>query len=244
MAMRASADDIRRAAEDNAHAFKTPIAIMRQSLEPIDRLVPEDNTRGRRALEVIEQSVDRLDYLVACARHLDEAAAELIDRPRHSVDLSRLVGRMLDAYADTFVAQRIRLDARLQNAVVVKADEELLEVVLENVIDNALSVSPEYSAVTVELRTNGRRAALVVHDQGPGVPAPFLHRIFERYVSLRAAADGPLAAGHDVPTESNPHLGIGLWIVKRNLEAVDGTVWAENRSDKGLSVNMELPLAA
>ena len=44
-----SADTIRRAAEDNAHAFKTPIAIMRQSLEPLRRIVPTESTRGSRA---------------------------------------------------------------------------------------------------------------------------------------------------------------------------------------------------
>ena len=62
-ALRDSAENLRQAAEDNAHAFKTPIAIMRQSLEPLRRLVPENDSRGRRALEVIEESVDRLGPL-------------------------------------------------------------------------------------------------------------------------------------------------------------------------------------
>ncbi len=243
-AMRGSADEIRRAAEDNAHAFKTPIAIMQQSLEPLERLVPPDSLRGRRALDVLKESVDRLDRLVAVARHLDEAAAELIDRPRHKVDLSRLVGRMLDAYADSFVSCQVRLDSRLQTGVRVRADEELLEVVLENVIDNALSVSPPYSSLTIELKAEHNRALLVVRDQGPGVPAPYLHRIFERYVSLRATGKGAGGIETDASGDSGPHLGIGLWIVRRNLEAVDGSVWVENRPGGGLVVNIDLPLAA
>jgi two-component system sensor histidine kinase ChvG len=184
---------------------------------------------------------------VASARHLDEVAAELIDRPRHNVDLSRLVGRMLDAYADSFAGRQVRLDARLQSRVVVSADEELLEVVFENVIDNALSVSPPYGAVTIELAAQHKRAQLAVRDQGPGVPAPHLDRIFERYVSLRGLqplAIGAAAGAVEPANDSNQHLGIGLWIVRRNLEAVGGSVRAENRPGGGLSLVMDLPLAA
>ena len=239
-------------------AFKTPIAIMRQSLEPLRRIVPPESRRGSRALDVLEESVDRLDRLVAVARHLDEAAAELIDRPVHDVRLSALMGRMIDAYVDSFASQQVRLDARLEKDVVVKADEELLEIVFENVIDNALSVSPPQGAVTVELKTRDRHALVAVRDQGPGVPAPYLHRIFERYVSLRSTSDPhgevhlPVETG-ELQNEPRPpeksgdddhHVGIGLWIVRRNLEALGGTVRAENRIQGGLAIIIELPLAA
>ena len=256
-AMVGSADTIRRAAEDNAHAFKTPIAIMRQSLEPLRRIVPSESTRGSRALDVLEESVDRLDRLVTAARHLDEAAAELIERPSHPVQLSALMGRMVDAYVDSFASHQVRLDSRLENNVVVSADEELLETVFENVIDNALSVSPPDGAVAVELKTRGKRALVAVRDQGPGVPPPYLHRIFERYVSLRPApgeaddhqlpidpAEHLPEDGSEAPGDSGHHLGIGLWIVRRNLEALGGSVRAENRVQGGLAVIIELPLAA
>ena len=78
----ASARDIRRAAEDNAHAFKTPIAVIRQSLEPLKRAIAADNQRGLRAIGLIESSLDKLDGLVASARRLDEATADLMDMPR------------------------------------------------------------------------------------------------------------------------------------------------------------------
>jgi two-component system sensor histidine kinase ChvG len=152
---------------------------------------------------------------------------------------------MLDAYSDSFASQQVRLDSRLQTGVRVKADEELLEVVLENVIDNALSVSPQYGTITIELKASGKQAALAIRDQGPGVPAPYLHRIFERYVSLRALENSPVAANDAESTAGRGHhLGIGLWIVRRNLEAVDGSVWVENRPGGGLAVNIDLPLAA
>ncbi|MEX2408991.1 MAG: ATP-binding protein, partial [Rhodovibrionaceae bacterium] len=76
-------------------------------------------------------------------------------------------------------------------------------------------------------------------DRGPGVPAQHLERIFERYVSLRAEAEAEYQ-GRD---EDGQHRGIGLWIVRRNLEAVGGGVRAENAPGGGLRVIVRLPLS-
>jgi two-component system sensor histidine kinase ChvG len=71
--------------------------------------------------------------------------------------------------------------------------------------------------------------------------------MFERYVSLRGPQPPAIAeagAGPGPSDDPNQHLGIGLWIVRRNLEAVGGMVWAENRAEGGLSLIVTLPLAA
>jgi len=257
-ALRDSADNLRLAAEDNAHAFKTPIAIMRQSLEPLRRLVPEDHPRGRRALEVIEESIDRLDHLVASARRLDQAAAELLDSPRATVGLSDLLERMLAAYGDSFAGRHLNLTQVVAPKVVVRASDDLMETVIENVIDNAIEASPEGGGIEVELLREDGWAGLVVRDRGPGVPDADLERIFERYVSLRrdrigggaadSAADAADAGAADAGARDaearDAHLGIGLWVVRRNLQAVGGEIRAENRDGGGLTVVMRLPLAS
>ena len=199
--------------------------------------MPEDNTRGQRALEVIEKSLDRLDHLVSSSRQLDETVAELLDPPRELVDLSRLTSRLLSSYQEPAVSRNIRIRADLQQGVAVRASEDLLETVLENVIDNAISVSRAGGEIQVDLKIYGRQAVLSVRDRGPGVPAQHLDRIFERYVSLRPDA---VQLPED---EDKQHRGIGLWIVRRNLEAVGGAVRAENAPGGGLRVIVRLPLA-
>src|SRR6202030_163234 len=59
-ALHRSAAEIRHKAEENAHAFKTPISVIRQSLEPLRRALAEDNPRAQRAIGVVEHSLDRL----------------------------------------------------------------------------------------------------------------------------------------------------------------------------------------
>ncbi len=242
-----SAENIRRAAEDNAHAFKTPIAIMRQSLEPLSRLVPGDSFRGRRALDILEESIDRLDHLVACARQMEETTAELLDPPREPVALSRLLGHMLDAYADTLASRNIRLRTSITPDLTVLAGEELLETVVENIVENAISFSPEQGELAVILTREDNWAEIKVLDDGPGVPDALLERIFERYFSNRqedAESDQRPCAPSLQPSIdiTGQQMGIGLWIVRRNLDAVGGEVSAMNRDRGGLMVTVRIPL--
>jgi two-component system sensor histidine kinase ChvG len=241
--LRASAEGIRNAAEDNAHAMKTPIAIIRQSLEPLKRIVPAGDTRGRRAMAVLENSVDRLDQLVSTARRMDEAMAELLDPPRQRVDLSRLLTRMMVAYGSVIEGRGLKLATDLENSVVVRASEDLLETVVENVVDNSISVSPKGGRIHVMLRRNRRWADMTVADEGPGVPPEDLERIFERRFSNRPQGTAEEAGSAEAQTDSI-HAGIGLWIVKRNVEAIGGRVTAQNRASGGLLMTIQVPLAA
>jgi two-component system sensor histidine kinase ChvG len=229
--VRQSAGELREAAEQNAHAFKTPIAVISQSLEPLRRSVPEGDTRGRRALQLIERSLDRLDSLVGAARYMDEILAALIDMPRERVNLSALLTRMLQAYRDRVTEHGITLRTEIAPGVDVLAGEENLEIVIEHVIENAVSFSPKGGTVTVGLDASGDEVRLVVEDEGPGIDPRNLERIFDRYFTHRPGRDG-----------SN-HFGIGLWVVRRNVEGLGGRVAVDNRGEGGLAVTMTLPVA-
>ncbi len=240
--LRASAESIRRAAEDNAHAYKTPIAIMRQSLEPLKRLMPETESRGRRALHVLETSIERLDQLVSTARRMDETMAELLDPPRQRVELSQLMERMAVAYAGVCEGRGVRLATSIDRDVAVLASDDLLETVLENVLDNAVSFSPRGGELSISLRRRGKAAQIVIEDEGAGVPEEDLDRIFERQFSKRPPASA--GAGDAGNGGGTLHAGIGLWVVRRNVEAIGGSVHAENVPTGGLLLHFELPVAS
>ncbi|KAA0574097.1 HAMP domain-containing sensor histidine kinase [Azospirillum sp. Sh1] len=242
--LRDSAQSLRRAAEDNAHAFKTPIAVIRQSVEPLRRALPAENARSQRALTMIEKSLDKLDGLVSFARRMDEAAADLLAPSRRRVDLSSLVERMAGGYTGLLAERRLHMRSRIDAGLVVRASEETLETIVENLVENAVSFSPPDGTVSVRLTRTGAWAELVVDDEGPGVDPANLDRIFERYFSHREPGRGmpeDEAAAHQAGAA---HFGIGLWIVRRNIEAFGGRVRAENRPTGGLRMTVALPLAA
>ncbi|MEX2618286.1 MAG: HAMP domain-containing sensor histidine kinase [Alphaproteobacteria bacterium] len=235
--LRAIASAIVQAAEENAHALKTPLAVISQSLEPLKRNVPRMDERSRRALELIERSVDRLDTLVIAARRMDQAAAGLLNPPRDPVDLSALCQSLCREFAASMTEQGQVLQADIDPALVSSGSIELFETIVENLIENAASFTPPEGMVKLRLRRDDNVIELSVADEGPGVLPDRLERIFERYYSHRPDADAAPADTRKYDT----HFGIGLWIVRRNAEAIGGSVAAENRDGGGLRVIARFP---
>ncbi len=235
----ASAKAIREAAEETAHAFKTPIAVIAQSMEPLKQSLSPQDERARRALDLVERATERLDALVGAARHMDEAIADLISPPRERVELSRLLTGMIAGYIESAALGNVALSAAVEPGIAVAASDDLMEVTVENLLDNAVSFSPPHADVMVTLSRENGEAVLAIADRGPGVETGNMERIFDRYFSDR----GPR---HPAPGENTDgggaHFGMGLWIVRRNVEAIGGRVYAENRPGGGLKVVIHLPI--
>jgi two-component system sensor histidine kinase ChvG len=227
-----SATMIRQSAEDNAHAFKGPIATIRQALEPVRR-------RGPPALcdflQVIEAALDRLDGLVQSARVLDSAAAELLDLQQSRVDFSALVAASAASLAGTSGTRDVRIDAAVEPGIFVIAQADALETIVENLVDNAISFSPAGGVVRIYLRRVGGMAELAVIDEGPGVAPGQLERIFERYYSQRAQMPEPRGG--------ETHFGIGLWIARQNVLAISGDIVPTHEHPHGLRMTVTLPPA-
>ncbi|MBV9833359.1 MAG: sensor histidine kinase, partial [Alphaproteobacteria bacterium] len=229
------ARDIRQSAEDNAHSFKSPLATIRASLEPVRRAMPPTDQRAQRALEIVDVSVDRLQALVTAAQHLDNNAADLIEAPRSPMNLTEIIGMSVLHFRELMASRDVRLIRRLEPRVMIRAAEGVMEIVLQNVLENAISFTPPGGTIVVTLTQNEDSIELQIDDEGPGIDPRKIDRIFERYFSLR-----PRQPSDEMATPSG-HAGLGLWIVRRNVEALGGRIAAANRLGGGLSVTVTLP---
>lgn len=224
--------EIRQSAEDNAHSLKTPLATIQSSLSPLRRAVPADDQRARRALEIIDSSLARLLALVNAAQRLDNSTVDLMEAPRVPTNLTQLVGEATLNFRELVAGRDIRLVHRLDDAVVVRSAKGLLEMVVQNVLENAISFSPRGGTIIITLKQDRDGVELQIDDEGPGIPPDRIESVFERYVSSRSNQSTP---------GRPPHSGLGLWIVRRNIEALGGEVRATNRDGGGLSVSIALP---
>ena len=225
--LRRSAEELRRAGEENAHALKAPVATIRHAVEALRPAAMD--AAGERALVAISRAVDRLAGLVQNIRRLDEATADSLAPQRRAVDLSALLLGIAEGYLPACDAAGVALEVKAAPRLQVTGDAELLETVLENLLDNALSFSPAGATLQVAAYLEESEAVVVVEDEGPGVGPEMLTRIFDRHVSLR-----PEMAG-------GSHFGIGLWIVQHYVAVHDGSVSARNREHGGLCVTVRLP---
>ena len=111
----------------------------------------------------------------------------------------------------------------------------MLEAVFENVIENAVGFSPKGATVAVRLDRLGRDVRIVVRDSGPGASKEVLGHLFDKGFTKRPASA--------IDEGGGGHFGLGMWIVNRNVEALNGSVSARNADPSGLEVAITLPIA-
>jgi two-component system sensor histidine kinase ChvG len=235
-ALKESRDFIIRAAEENAHALKAPLAVITQAIEPLKRATPETNLQARRSLDLIERSAARLDLLVSATRDIEQAAADVIYPTSRRINLSSYLAQLVAAYETTLHAEGKRLQSTIARDVYTYASEEAMESIIENLLENAASFTEPGGTVEVSLKGDDGFANLTVADDGPGVPPEQLSKIFERYYSDRSAM--PERASGRIGATAEQHYGLGLWIVRRNVEGLGGRLTAHNRETGGFAVTV------
>ncbi len=229
---------IRQSAEENAHSLKTPLAAIQSSLSPLRRAVALDDQRARRALDIIDSSLARLIALVNSAQRLDSSVADLIEAPRVLVNLTEIVGEVTLGFREIMANRDVRLIRRVDDGILVRAGRGMLDTALQNILENAISFSPRGSTIVLTLTKRVRSVELQVDDEGPGINADKIEHIFDRYFSSRARRSETSPADANTPAG---HAGLGLWMVRRNVEMLGGQVTAANRIGGGLSIAIVLP---
>jgi hypothetical protein len=212
---------------DAGHELRTPLTMLRAELELAAR-----PGRDRRSLQAaVRAAATDTDRLIRLAEDLLALArAEgRYDLAREPVRLDELVTDAVKAAAPVAEGKRVVLDVVLAVRVTVAGDADRLRQVIDNLVDNAVRYAPEGSTVAVTVRVGvAGEVVLEVFDEGPGFPADFLPRAFDRFA--RAEAGRTDGTG----------TGLGLAIVAAIVDAHGGTVSADNRPAGGAVVRVEL----
>jgi signal transduction histidine kinase len=221
----------------NPHAsgYCTPVGVVRTSLDNL-RLaaVPED---ARVYLDRADEGLRRLSLILSRMSEAVRLEQALASTEREPYDLVPVVRGWVEGYRAASPGREVTLGAPGEPLVVV-GSPELLALLLDKLVDNALGFARAGSAVEVELHRYGRTGALSVRNEGPPLPASMDGRLFESMVSVRAAEAARDAA------KGAPHLGLGLYIVRLVAEFHGGSAAAHDRPDgRGVIVTVTLPLA-
>lgn len=225
-------DAIESFAADVAHELKNPLTSLKSAVEMFARA--EDQETRLRLMAIVRNDIKRIDRLITDISDVSRLDAELSREPAEPVDVAHLLETIVEVYNLTSVPRGIGLSLSLDlpaDAKVMGRDERLGQIV-RNLIDNALSFSPDNGTVTVSARQTDGMVRITVEDEGPGVAPENLESIFNRFYTERPAA-------HGFGTNS----GLGLSIARQIAEGVGGRIWAENAAGHGARFVVELPLA-
>jgi signal transduction histidine kinase len=209
-----------------AHDFRTPIS----SIEALSTAL------ARRSADLEpEERADLAGLIERHARHLSAMLGEVREVAiRESLEADRRV-ELADVYMPDLVQSAGAAAGLEPERLVPSIDDDLnllrtdgdkLMRVLTNLLENATKHSPPDAAVEVSLARRDGSVELSVLDRGPGMPAEFAPRAFEK-----SASYGP-----------HRSTGLGMWIVAQLVESLQGTVWAEPRPGGGLAVRARFPL--
>src|SRR5208282_1997440 len=225
-------DAIESFAADVAHELKNPLTSLRSALETLPR-VKAGHSRER-LIAVMQHDVRRLDRLISDISDASRLDAELARDEAGPVDVAALLRTVVSMAQDSPRSNGARIDLsiplrrgrRADSDYFVLGHDSRLAQVVTNLIDNACSFSEPGGLVRIALArsttsTDGEapeeKVAITVDDDGPGIPAHALERIFERFYT-------------DRPSQGfGQNSGLGLSISRQIVEAHGGRIWAMNR---------------
>lgn len=215
-----------------SHELRTPLSIIAGyanllNEEAFGKLDPEQVS----ALDIVIGRVDQLEFLVTrlmTLQSLDKNAVQSIILDPNPFLYSLLGSWRLRAESDGIQLQ-VDVDPDLPE---ISADQNLLTLAVGTLLDNAIKFSPGGGKITIRSWAENEELYISVSDQGIGVPADKLEKIFERFVQADGSTTRPFGG-----------MGIGLALCHDIVDAHGGRIWAESMGpDKGSTFTIALPV--
>lgn len=212
-----------------SHELRTPIAVVRSSLENLKLAATPEEVRTYVARA--EEGLARLNTILQRMSEATRLEQALRTAERERYDLAAVVRGCVEGYRLAYAATPIGFEAPAR-ALEVAGSPDLGAQMLDKLVENAVEFSPPDAAVHVRLQHQGRYALLAVQNRGPALPADMRTRLFESMVSVREARSG-----------GAPHLGLGLYVARLIAEFHGGAIEAADApGGDGVVVRVHLPL--
>lgn len=211
-----------------SHELRTPLAVVRSSLDNLEMSELESDARtytGR-----AREGIDRLENILGRMSEATRLEQSLQQAEREEFDLRAVVSGCIAGYGAAYPTRKFELNAA-DTPLRIYGVPDLIAQLLDKLIGNAVDFGAENTPITVNLQEDNGWGRLEVANQGPALPDEMHGSLFDSMVSIRAGRG------------AEPHLGLGLYIVRLITEFHGGTVLAGNRTDvAGARFTVLLPL--
>jgi signal transduction histidine kinase len=214
-----------------SHELRNPLAAIRSSLYLLDH-APQDRERSARAREIIQRQTGHLARMVEDLLDVTRISRGKIELRPARFDAREVVRRICDDHRATFEQRGVDLRVDAPDSTRIETDETRFAQVVGNLLHNAAKFTRKGGNVVVGVRAVERQVEISVRDDGLGIAADLLPRLFEPFVQ----AEGGLA-------RTKGGLGLGLALVKGLVELSGGAVRARSEGvDQGAEFVLTFPL--
>jgi two-component system phosphate regulon sensor histidine kinase PhoR len=210
--------------------LRTPIFSLKGFLETLQEGAVNDPAVNKKFVEKAYQHASRLDSLLSDLIEISRIESGEMKLSLRYFDGTAFLANLVHEYLDQAGRKNQKLDLELPDSeVMVLGDRDRLRLAVGNIIDNALKYSGENSTVRVALETSEASASIVVSDNGPGIDAEHLPRIFERFYRIDKNRSREVGG-----------TGLGLAIVKHIVEAHGSRIEVTSEQGRGTRFSFDL----
>ena len=211
-----------------SHELRTPIAVVRSSLENLKL----SNENSALYIERAEQGLARLGRIIERMTEASRLEQSLRTVERERYDLAAVVRGCVEGYRLAYPRAQFALELPGRK-VEVEGAPDLAAQLLDKLVENAVDFSNGAAPVSVTLDDQSGAAALTVSNKGPLLPDKMRTRLFESMISMRGATG-----------TGTPHLGLGLYVARLIAEFHGGTIAASNLAGgDGVALGVRIPFA-
>ena len=216
-----------------SHELRAPLASIKAYTELLlDELEGDDRDLRQRFLKVIDQETDRLTELIGGLLDLSRLEAGQFVMKKEPLQVGEVIDDTLGLFDMQAQENKISLHADIQpDLPPILADRELVNVLIKNLVGNAIKFSNEGGRVDVVAREEGANLILSVIDQGMGIPPDDLPHIFEKFYRVWSTTESGIKG-----------VGLGLVLAKEAAEAHGGQIEVESELGVGSRFIVTLPI--
>ena len=219
----------KRFTADASHELRTPLTVI---LSETQRALKRDREPAeyQAIISHCRTAAKRMQALVDSLLLLARQDLQSPAKNPPTIDLAAAANAVADLLEPIAAERSIKMHRDLAQATVC-ARPEMLEILLQNLLGNAIAHPPKGTPVTIRTATVGDHALIEIHDEGPGIPAEHLPHLFDRFYRADAAR-----------THGSGHSGLGLAIARSISETLDGKIEVESSAESGTTFRVKLPL--
>jgi len=211
-----------------SHELRSPLSHIIASTE-LMREANLSSDQQQDLLNIIHAQSNRLNRFVEQILDVSLLEAGAVKVGQEPVALKSLIEQMIEAFEIRANTHCFELTVP-EGPTIVVGDESKIRTVLDNLLENAVNYSPKGSRVSIEVSDRDKEVVISVIDEGIGIPATQLERIFERFHRVNASDD-----------QEQYGYGLGLYISKRLIEIQRGSIWAKSEAGHGSRFSFSLP---
>lgn len=216
-----------------SHQLRAPLTNLRWTIQFLKSMTKDPSKEGKEEyFDIIEENSARMEGLINDLLIVAQLETGKIDKRKVMFSLPSLIKDVVKEQGPFIAEKNLKIiQEEIKELPNVFASHALIKIVIENLINNAISYSKKGGEIKIKVQTKRKNILFFIEDQGIGIPEQDKRYIFQKFFRAKNAH-----------IEEVSGTGLGLFIVKMIMEGMRGKIWFESQENKGTAFYFTLPI--